>query len=150
MLAKRIAIAFGIAVIFPMLVHYGVSMFVPRPRWEPPPPAAPGESRDERNARLAEQRSLQAEHRAEEKRFERHLFAFAVPLGVAAILAGAFLRLPAIGSGLMFGGILSVCDGYANYWGELADALKFASLLAAFVVLVVVGWRRLERPGPPG
>jgi hypothetical protein len=48
----------------------------------------------------------------------------------------------------MFGGIFSVCDGYFNYWSELSAQLKFSSLLAAFIVLLVVGYRKLEKKTP--
>ena len=34
MLAKKIALGFGIAVILPLLVHYGVSTFSAAPKWE--------------------------------------------------------------------------------------------------------------------
>jgi hypothetical protein len=45
----------------------------------------------------------------------------------------------------MFGGIFSICDGYFNYWSELADVLKFVSLLIAFILLLFLGYRRLEK-----
>ena len=77
--------------------------------------------------------------------FEKHLFAVAVPLGLITVIIGAFLSAPAIGAGLMFGGIFSVCDGYFNYWSELSAQLKFSSLLAALIVLLVVGYRKLEK-----
>ena len=32
MLAKKIALGFGIAIIFPMMIHYGVSTFSPQPK----------------------------------------------------------------------------------------------------------------------
>jgi hypothetical protein len=79
------------------------------------------------------------------KRFQQHLFAVAVPLGLVALLIGAFLRLPAMGTGLMFGGIFSICDGYFNYWSELANGLKFVSLLIGFILLLFLGYRRLEK-----
>ncbi len=63
----------------------------------------------------------------------------------AAVIVGAFLAVPAIGTGLMFSGIFSVSDGYFNYWSELSAQLKFFSLLAAFIVLLVVGYRKLEK-----
>jgi hypothetical protein len=68
----------------------------------------------------------------------------AVPLGLITIVVGAFLPIPAIGTGLMFGGIFSVCDGYYNYWSELSSLWKFLSLLAAFIVLLFVGYKKLE------
>jgi len=45
----------------------------------------------------------------------------------------------------MFGGIFSVDDGYFNYWSELSAQPNFSSLLAAFIVLLVVGYRKLEK-----
>ncbi|PYL94517.1 MAG: hypothetical protein DME28_05015, partial [Verrucomicrobia bacterium] len=34
MLSKKFALAFGIAVVFPAMIHYGVSMFSAEPRWQ--------------------------------------------------------------------------------------------------------------------
>ena len=34
MLAKKFALAFGIAVVFPAMLHYGVATFSPEPRWQ--------------------------------------------------------------------------------------------------------------------
>jgi hypothetical protein len=34
MLAKKFALGFGIAVIMPMMIHYGVSTFSHEPKWE--------------------------------------------------------------------------------------------------------------------
>ena len=34
MLAKKIALGFGLAIIFPMMIHYGVSTFSPAPKFE--------------------------------------------------------------------------------------------------------------------
>jgi hypothetical protein len=34
MLAKKIALGFGLAIIFPMMIHYGVSTFSPEPKFE--------------------------------------------------------------------------------------------------------------------
>jgi hypothetical protein len=148
MLAKKIALGFGIAVVFPMLIHYGVSTFVPSPKWQDyqvPGLYDPRAPLEEKAQRQGEQQKKQEERRVAEKRFQQHLFAVAVPLGLIALLVGAFLRLPAIGTGLMFGGIFSICDGYFNYWSELADVLKFVSLLVAFALLIFLGYHRLER-----
>lgn len=139
MLAKKFALAFGIAVVFPAMIHCGVSIFSPQPRWQDYT-VAPMIDRDS-----GEWQKKETERRAAEKVFQKHLFAVAVPLGLVAIIAGAFFLTPAIGAGLMFGGIFSVCDGYFNYWSELSATLKFLSLLAAFIVLIVVGYRKIER-----
>ena len=148
MLAKKFAIGIGIAIIFPMMIHYGVSTFSPQPRWEKYQiinyyerykEASPQEKRqmEEEKTRLDNLR------REKEKQFETHLFFVAVPLGIIAIIAGAFLSIQAIGTGLMFGGIFSIVDGYINYWSELSDGLRFISLLIAFIVLIVVGYKKI-------
>jgi hypothetical protein len=137
MIAKKIALGFGIAVVFPMLIHYGVSTFVHPPKWE----------QFHLRGRYDESASpldMDA-YKMAEKRFQEHLFAFAVPLGLVALMVGAYSRFPAVGAGLMFGGIFSIGDGYFTYWSELADALKFISLILAFLLLLFLGYRRLER-----
>jgi hypothetical protein len=139
MIAKKFALAFGIAVIFPAMIHFGVSTFSPEPRWQDYHVTPLIDSNS------AEYTKKHAEYRAAEKVFEKHLFAVAVPLGLITVVVGAFLTVPAIGTGLMFGGIFSVCDGYFNHWSELSAQLKFFSLLAAFIVLLVVGYRNLEK-----
>ena len=147
MIAKKFALAFGIAVVFPAMIHYGVSTFSHKPKWPDYMPVAltaQNSTPEERQRREAEYARRQAEYRAAEKRFETHLFAVAVPVGLAALLTGTFLRAQATGTGLMFGGLFSVADGYFNYWSELSDALKFGSMLAAFLVLLVVGYAKLE------
>jgi len=139
MIAKKFALAFGIAVVFPAMIHYAVSSFSPEPRWQDYHVAPLIDSNS------AEYQKKDAEYKAAEKGFEKHLFAVAVPLGLITIIVGAFLGVQAIGTGLMFGGIFSVSDGYFNYWSELSAQLKFSSLLAAFIVLLVVGYRKLEK-----
>ena len=139
MIAKKFALAFGIAVVFPAMIHYAVSSFSPEPRWQDYHVTPLIDSNS------AEYQKKDAEYKAAEKVFEKHLFAVAVPLGLITIVVGAFLGVHAIGTGLMFGGIFSVSDGYFNYWSELSPKLKFSSLLAAFIVLLVVGYRKLEK-----
>ena len=71
----------------------------------------------------------------------------AAPAGIAAIVVGSFLSVQAIGAGLIFGGIFTITDGYCWYWTELEDWMRFLSLLIAFVVLVVIGYKKLnEKP----
>ena len=93
----------------------------------------------------AEKNKLENRREKAEKNFQKHLFFVAVPLGIIAIVVGAFISIQAIGTGLMFGGIFSICDGYANYWYELSNPLKFASMLLAFIVLILVGLKKLEK-----
>jgi len=138
MLAKKFALAFGIAVVFPAMIHYAVSSFTAEPRW------SDYHTTPLINQNSAEYQTQHAAYKSAEERFQQRLFFVAVPLGLITIVLGAFLPIPAIGTGLMFGGIFSVCDGYYNYWSELSSLWKFLSLLAAFIVLLVVGYKKVE------
>jgi len=144
MLAKKIALGFGLAIIFPMMIHYGVSTFSPAPKFES------YAKQEEFNKTATPQEKIQKEeaikaYESAQKQFEKHLYMVAVPLGLVAILIGAFSRIQSIGSGLMIGGIFSITDGYINYWSHLEDWMRFLSLLAAFVILLIVGYKKIEK-----
>jgi hypothetical protein len=148
MLARQLVIGFGIAIIFPMLVYYGVSTIYHAPRWQAYFDNLPpfGTTPEERRTREEAQRAKQAQYRTAAQSFARVLVLIATPLGVAAILIGAFLTPYWLGTGLILGGILTVGSGYYFYWQYLEDWLRFVSLLAGFVVLLVVGYWRLVPP----
>jgi len=150
MLARQIAIGFGIAMIFPLLVYYGVSTFYPPPKFNAfvtvtafrqanPTPEQQKEYEDRQRERQKQQEAFTVAARD----FARVLVIVSTPLGVAAILIGAYLKLYAIGTGLIFGGIFSVGWGYWSYWQYLDDWVRFVSLLCGFAILLYVGYRRL-------
>lgn len=148
MLSKKLALGFGIAILLPLLVYYGVSSFSPPPRWNdyfiddrvtsgnlPSTPEEIAKAKDE-NRRRTQQFT---DH---ERRFAKHVFFVATPVGIAAILLGATFTIEAIGTGLMFGGIFTVVEGYFSYWNELEYWMRFLSLIAAFGVLLFIGIRK--------
>jgi hypothetical protein len=153
MLARQIAVGFGIAVIFPLLVYYGVATIYTPPKLPvyvaatimPPNPTP--EERQQFTAQQQERQKVQQErqeqYKAAAQDFARHLVLISTPLGVAAILIGAYLALHAIGTGLIFGGIFTVAWGYWSYWTFLEDWVRFISLLAGFLILLFVGYRRI-------
>jgi hypothetical protein len=144
MLARQIAIGFGIAIILPLLIHYGVSTFHPAPKLESSiAQLAPDATADERKEYFAQQQQRQRAYAEAAKEFARILAIVATPLGIAAILIGAYLSLQAVGTGLILGGILTVAWGYWSYWSHLDDWIRFASLLAGFAILIFVGIRRV-------
>lgn len=151
MLAKKFALGFGIAIILPMLVHYGVSTFSPQSQrrdysyqagyYQRMQKATP-----EEKAKLEQEREKRDnEFRNNEKRFQRSLFFVAVPVGIVTIILGSLNPIQAIGTGLMFGGIFTLVDGYCWYWSELQDWMRFLSLLVAFVILIFIGYRQLAK-----
>lgn len=149
MLAKKFALGFGIALIFPIMIHYGVSTFIPSPKWQER--YAYNNYQDYNKATPEAKVKLDQDRKqredawiAKEKHFQSVLFLVAVPLGIAAILIGSLAAIQAVGTGLMFGGIFLLLDGYCNYWSELPDSMRFFSLLLAFIVLLYIGYRKLK------
>ena len=150
MIAKKFAIGFGIAIILPMMIHYGVSTFSPAPKWEDyriePRYFNYSAATPEENAkRAAEEQKIEDARKAHEKRFAKSLFIVATPVGLLAIILGSVIVVQAVGSGLIFGGIFTLMDGYLCYWSELSDVLRFISLLVAFVILIWIGYRKLGK-----
>ena len=153
MLAKKIALGFGIAIILPMMIHYGVSSFVPRPEWH----EYQVENYHERHqiadavTKLeleAEQVELDEAYERDEHYFQKTLFFVAVPLGLVSILIGAFMDKKSLGAGLMLGGIFSICNGYLNNWDYLDHHLKFISLLIAFLLLLWTAFKKIDHKQP--
>ncbi len=152
MLARQIAIGFGIAVIFPLLVFYGVSTFHPAPKYsdyrttECMMLAVTPEQRVECTRR---QRAMLDAHAAANKEFAWRLITVGTPLGLSAILIGAYSSIYEIGTGLILGGIVTVTFGYWSYWQYIADWARLGSLLVGFVILLFLGYRRVREIRSP-
>ncbi len=146
MLARQIAIGFGIAIILPLLIHYGVSTFRPPPKsqdmFQGRPALPPNATADERKEYADQTKQRQDAFNSAAREFARALAVISAPLGIIAILVGAYISFQAIGTGLIFGGIFSVGWGYWSYWSYLDDWIRFVSLLAGFAVLLFVGIKR--------
>lgn len=153
MLAKKIVLIIGIAIIFPMMIHFGVSIFSPKPKWK--------DYRIEnyymqyKKASPKEKKVLQAKKKLLEKkkeeasrRFQTHLFYVAVPLGIIVVIIGAFFSTEALGAGLMLGGISSTTNGYFNSWNVLDDRLRFLSALCVFIILIIAAYMKIEKRNP--
>jgi hypothetical protein len=150
MLAKKFALGFGIAIILPMLVHYGVSTFSPAPKWQERHDVYSYEKYRDASPQQKEKMDKERQEgnkiwKQKQKIFQRNLFLVAATVGIICIILGSIITIQAIGTGLMFGGIFSVTEGYMFYWSELADWMRFLSLLVAFIVLIYVGYRKLAK-----
>lgn len=145
MIARLFAINFGIAIIFPLLIYYGVSTFSPAPKWNDYHEQivyTPNASHDELVARQQKQKAENDAFADASRAFSLRLLCVAAPLGYAAILLGASRLVAVFGPGLMFGGIFAVTDGYWSHWSFLPDWTRFLSLLLALAVLVLVSYWR--------
>ncbi len=149
MLARQFAIGFGIAIIFPLLIYYGVATFYPPPKinWYQAGLTGPNATTEQRQEAFEKQEEARQVYDQEARKFARVLFWVAAPLGTIALLAGAWIKFHAIGAGLMFGGISTVAEGCWHYWDYLPNGFRFGSLLIAFAVLVVVAYMKLMPRG---
>jgi uncharacterized membrane protein YphA (DoxX/SURF4 family) len=147
MLARQIAIGFGIALIFPLLIYYAVCTFHPAPvrlaYFPVTPPLAANATADQRKTYADQQRKRQEAYDSAARDFSRILVLVSTLLGIAAILVGAFLTLQSIATGLILGGILTIAWGYWSFWPDFEDWVRFVSLLVGFAVLLLVGYGRL-------
>jgi len=144
MLARQLAIGFGIAIILPLLIYYGVRTVYPPPAMEQTPVAEQYNAQatpEERLKNAQKQRDRQTAYRTKAKVFARVLIVVSTPIGIAAIFAGAYVANVAVGTGLILGGTLTVAHGYWGYWSYADDWLRFVSLILGLVVLLFVGDR---------
>ena len=152
MLAKKIAIGLGIAVILPLMIHFGVKIIVEYPeRSDYMVENYRDQLRDEKlsdeakDQIKAEQIALDDAFDETKKRFYFILFSIAVPLGVLAILLGTFLKLKGLSTGLIFGGLFSTINGFMHQWGQMNEAFIFICLLIIFSVLIFVSIKKIDR-----
>ena len=155
MLARQIAIGFGIAVVFPLLIYYAVATFASPPTFNLnyvaapiTPNASPEERQQAQQERQRAQQEAQKIYAEKVRHFTLMLFWIAVPLGLAAIVGGGWARPNGIATGFLLGGILTLGQGCYFRWVYLSNSLRFASLLAALLALLFVGIRTVRAPSP--
>jgi hypothetical protein len=136
MLALQLVVGVGVGLLFPLLIYTGVAVFKapPNPR-DFYKPTRPGEE-DQLNRQNAALERARAGH-------AKILFTVMAPAGLAAVLAGYFIGINAIGIGLLTGGIFCSVYGYRGYWQYLPVWTRFVSLLAGLLVLLFIGISRL-------
>ncbi|MDF3054661.1 MAG: undecaprenyl pyrophosphate phosphatase [Gammaproteobacteria bacterium] len=139
-LAKKFAIAFAIAIIFPMLVYYGAGTFYPQPNYNNYPVCKDeGMSLEEREVCAKQQKDQMVKWDAQKQQFGQWLFYIGIPLGLLAIIVGALTGTQAVGSGLIFGGVFTIIQAYFTSWAQLESLPRFISLILVFAVVVWVG-----------
>ncbi len=149
MLGKKIALGFGIAILFPMMVHYGFATFSPPPKqsiFTPYESTTINEdgTRTTKHLTPLERTQRMKEYQNIRKQYSKKQFYVVVPMGILAIIIGILIPLQSIGTGLIFGGIFSIIEGYFGYWFYLSNELKFISLLIAFVILIFAGFKKFK------
>lgn len=149
-MAKRIVLGFGIAFVFSAFVHYAICTIWKQPKWQDY--QIENYYEKHRRASLKEKKTLEAEKTRLEKQRRKDMdgwsteyFYFGLPVGIIAILIGSLVKAPAIGSGLLGGGIIVLMSSYGHYWGIMADLAKLISLGIVFALLLWIGYKKVER-----
>ena len=149
-MAKKIILGFGIAVVFAAVVHYGLYAFSPRPNrenyqiknyWE----RYNGASLGDKVVLEREKNEKNELFKEDGRRWAAKYFYIGLPIGILVVVIASLIKSPAVGSGLLAGGILVLVESYGHYWGYMPDIPKFLSLCAMFIILIWVGYKRIER-----
>ena len=135
----RIAFIIGIAILFPAVTFFGTATVFERPEY---PSYNEEISKQERSDRFET-------YREKKEAFTLKYFWVAVPLGLVAIGLGLMARLGDIGTGFVFGGIISIACGHFGAWSYIDDELRFASSLIGLALLLFVAYRRTAVRGEP-
>ena len=157
MLARKIILGFGFAVVVPLLVYYGVDIFYPAPdmkkHYEEMNRLEMEKLQDQSGTAKtqiqARRDGMQQAFDAQKEQSERVHFFIGAPLGILITLLGSFVRAQAIGGGLMLGGICTFTNGCYPYWTDLSRPGRFFILLVAFAVLLWIGYQRLAELKQP-
>jgi len=78
------------------------------------------------------------------KIYERNVFIAGMILGIAAVIASLLIKLDSVSIGFMAGGILVMIVALIRYWNELGDKLRFVILTIVLIILVVIGYKKLN------
>ena len=149
-MGKKIVLGFGIAIVFAALVHYGICTFFPQPKWENY--QVKNYHRRHKRATFQKKETLEKEKNEKKELLKEHrekwstiYFYIGLPVGTIAIITGTIIALPAIGVGLLGGGLLVLINSYGHYWMFMTDLPKFISLAVVFIILLWVGYRKIEK-----
>ncbi|MDP7179956.1 MAG: hypothetical protein QF824_01690 [Candidatus Woesearchaeota archaeon] len=78
--------------------------------------------------------------------FGKKVFIVSLIAGLLSILVGGLiLKVEAVGSGIMGGGILTVLFGTMRYWGNLQDVARWLILGLVLAVLIWVGYKNFKK-----
>ena len=80
--------------------------------------------------------------------YQRNVFVVLIILGIAAIIAGLFLRgSSAVSTALSLGGVLSLIIAAVRYWGAAQNLLRVVILGLALLALIWLGIKKFRDDG---
>ena len=167
---KKFGLGMAVALIFPFMIAYGHASFTTEPRWgdfeigveQPKQSRYDGTYRYFTNANESEEitnerytilrleydkarEKASNEYEAAKESFHLVRFITMVAFGVAGIVAGVLLTLPAASTGILYGGILSSAFGYIDFWPFMNEVTTFITLLLAFGALMWVSYKKFYK-----
>ncbi|MBN1385430.1 hypothetical protein JW968_00455 [Candidatus Woesearchaeota archaeon] len=168
---KHVVMTVAIAIMFALVVGFGIEAFYPSPEWEdycgkefPEPMKAIDESKcadmdryyqecgedipkftyDENGCRVFERcDTCNRDFREDNKKHSQIVFYMATILGLIGIIFGVYWRIDFMGSGVMIGGILLIIYGTIRYFGDMSRIMRFIVLLLEFLVLIGISYKKL-------
>ena len=91
------------------------------------------------------QQRCYTEYEASKQKHDVVVFIVGVVFGILAILYGILLKTSAIGSGVLFVGLILVVYGTVRYWRYADNILKFILLGIALAALVWFAYKNLDK-----
>ena len=149
MLARKIIVGLGFALLVPMLIHQGIELVRPSPEYKQYQVQNYSEryraALPEERVRLeAEKQRLDEDWKFAQKKWSQYRFLVGVLLSVLVVLVGSFLPVPAIGNGFLAGGLLAFLGSCAWYWTNMKPVSQFLLILGVFGLLLWIGCQRLS------
>ena len=157
----------GIAIILPLMVFWGVRVFVETPHYPTDYydvsldkelekarnnlEKNPASAELQEAVRIVEEKAEQS-HKASRDRFskehavgDKYHFYANIAVGLTALIVGGLVPVLSLSLGLIMGGIFCVIGAYAWVWSTIDPAFRFFSLLAALLVLIAMGYFMARR-----
>lgn len=150
---KKFALGSAVAMVFPVMVYYGIETFAERPfysdyitmgeqwKWDN---SVDRNSEEFKQKQIEYNKQKQAYDDAVESRANIAFIVWIV-FGVAAIAGGIFLTIPAVSTGFMWGGTFSALIGYMEYFVYMSDAVIFTSAVLAIVGFVIMAYKKFGK-----
>lgn len=126
---RNIAIGIGVMVLVPLITHVGIKLIIKEP------------AHLTYQQRQAKDQAVLQKYESENKEFKKYYFYIAAIVGIIAIIVGIIVPIPFLGMGFILGGVICLASAYLGYWGELALLVKFISLLAALILLILASFK---------
>ena len=150
---KKFALGSAVALVFPVMVYYGIETFTDRPfysdyvtidetfRWE----NTLDRDTVEYKEKLEEYNKQKQEYNDAVESHATVAFIVWMVFGLAAIAGGMFLAIPAVSTGFMWGGTFSVLTGYMQYLAYMSDAMMFVSAVLALAGFVTIAYKKFGK-----